>query len=139
MGRPMSFDLQAGLRLRLSGIPPFSTLPEAHLPATARRLTLRFVLPGERILRRRKSAGSVYVISSGEVEIDQDGQRLHFGSGAMFGGDGMLGEAQTKGAVTAVRFCLLLVLRTGSFRRLLAGQHISADGSSDGAKASEVS
>ena len=137
IGRPMSFDLQAGLRRRLSEIPAFSALPEAHLCDTARKLTLRFVLPGERILRRRKGAGSVYVISSGEVEIDQDGQRLRFGSGAMFGGDGMLGEAQTQGAVTAVRFCLLLVLRTGSFRRLLAGPHILADGEpgSDGAKA----
>ena len=70
----------------------------------------------------------MYVISSGEVEIDHDGQRLRLGSGAMFGGDGMLGEAQTEGAVTAVRFCLLLVLRTGWFSRLLAGPHMSADG-----------
>ena len=45
----------------------------------------------------------------------------------MSGGDGMLGEAQTEEAVTAVRFCLLLVLRTGSFSGLLAGQYMSAD------------
>jgi len=128
ISRPMTFDLQAGLRRRLSQLPRFSTLPEAQLHDIARRLTLRFALPGERILRRRKSAGSVYVISSGEVEIDRDGQRLRLGSGAMFGGDGMLGEAQTEGAVTAVRFCLLLVLRKGSFSRLLAGPHMSADG-----------
>jgi len=128
ISRPMTFDLQAGLRRRLSQLPRFSTLPEAQLHDIARRLTLRFALPGERILRRRKIVGLVYVISSGEVEIDHHGQRLRLGSGAMFGGDGMLGEAQTEGAVTAVRFCLLLVLRTGSFSRLLAGPHMSADG-----------
>ena len=38
----------------------------------------------------------------------------------MFGGDGMLGEAGTQGAVTAVRFCLLLVLPARCFRTLLA-------------------
>jgi len=141
IGRPMTFDLQAGLRRRLSQLPRFSTLPEAALHDIAQRLTLRFALPGERILRRRKRAGSVYVISSGEVEIDHDGQRLRLGNGAVFGGDGILGEAQTEGAVTAMRFCLLLVLRTGSFRSLLAGPHLPADGDSgcDGTKDLKVS
>jgi hypothetical protein len=59
----------------------------------------------------------VYLISSGEVEVEHDGKVLRLPSGAMFGGD-ELGAAQTEGAVTAVRFCLLLVLRTGLFRSL---------------------
>jgi len=118
-GRPMTFDLQAGLTRRLTQFPPFAALPEARLNDIARTLTLRFALPSERILRRRRRAASVYLISSGEIEIDHDGKRLRLPSGAMFGGDGLLGEAQTEGAVTAVRFCLLLVLRTGLVRKLL--------------------
>ena len=118
----MTFDLLSGLIRRLSQLPPFATLPEARLHGIARTLTLRFALPGERILRPRRRAASVYLISSGEVEIDHYGTVLRLPSGAMFGGDGLLGPAQTEGAVTAVRFCLLLVLRTGLVRKLLAGQ-----------------
>ena len=124
-GRPMTFDLQAGLIRRVSQLPPFATLPEARLRTVARTLTLRFALPSERILRRRRRAASVYLISSGEIEIDHDGKRLRLPSGAMFGGDGLLGEAQTEGAVTAVRFCLLLVLRTGLVRKLLDSASMS--------------
>ena len=103
VGRLMTFDLQTGLEQRLREVPQFSTLPERQLQDIARRLTPRFALPGERILRRRKRAGSVFVISSGEVEIiDKEGRRLRLGSGAMFGGNGMLNEAQTEGVVTAV-------------------------------------
>jgi len=67
----------------------------------------------------RRRAASVYLIRSGEeLEIDHDGKRLRLPSGAMFGGDGLLGEARTEGAVTAVRFCRLLVPRTGGVRKL---------------------
>jgi len=118
-GQPMTFDLQAGLTRRLSQLQPFATLPDARLREIARTLTLRFVLPGERILRRRRHAASIYLISSGEVEIDHDGKVLRLPSGAMFGGDGLLGAARTEGAVTAARFCLLLVLRTGLVRKML--------------------
>jgi CRP-like cAMP-binding protein len=77
---------------------------------------MRLALPGERILRRRRRAGCVYLISSGEVEIEHDGKRLRLGRGALFGGGGSLGDAETRGVVTAVRFCLLLALREQEFR-----------------------
>jgi CPA1 family monovalent cation:H+ antiporter len=120
VGWPVTFGTQAGLSHRLRELAPFATLPEALLDGMAKRLTMRFALPGERILRQRRRAGSVYVISYGEVEIAYDGRQLRLGRGALFGGDGMLGEARTRGAVTAVRFCHLLELRTGFFRTLLA-------------------
>jgi CPA1 family monovalent cation:H+ antiporter len=118
--RPAMIDLQAGLRHRLCAIPPFGALPETLLQDILRRLTIRLALPGERILRRRRRAGSVYLLSSGEVEIEHQGHKLRLGRGALFGGDGMLGEAETQGAVRAVRFCHLLILPTGFFRRLAA-------------------
>ena len=37
----------------------------------------------------------------------------------------LLGEARTEGAVTAARFCLLLVLRTGPVRKLLDSASMS--------------
>ncbi|CAH2601057.1 Sodium:proton antiporter [Rhodovastum atsumiense] len=117
--QPMTFDLQAGLTGRLHGIPLFSTLSEPVLHDIAMRLTMRFAVPGERILKRRRGTSMVYLISSGEVEIDHAGRQTRLGAGGLFGGDGMLGEAETQGTVTAMRFCHLLELRTGFFRHLL--------------------
>jgi CPA1 family monovalent cation:H+ antiporter len=120
IGRPLSFDLQTGLIRQFRQLPPFATLPEGLLRGIEARLTLRFALPGESILPRRWRAASVYMVSSGEVEILHDGLRLRLGRGALFGGDGMLGEAATQGMVTAVRFCHLLELPTRCFRTLVA-------------------
>ncbi len=119
--RPLAtIDLQTALRRRLDELPPFTTLPAPLLDSIARRLTMRFVLPGDRILRQRLRARSVYVVSSGEVEIAYRGQSQRLGRGALFGGDGMLGEAATQGAVNAVRFSHLLVLPTRCFCTLVA-------------------
>jgi CPA1 family monovalent cation:H+ antiporter len=120
LGRPARFDLRAGLRLRLRHLPLFAALPDARRDDIAQLLTIRLVLPGDRILPQRQRTGDVYVVSSGEVELQHDGRRLRLGCGGLFGGDGMLSEAQTQGAVTAVRFCHLLALSNRSMRRLLA-------------------
>ena len=58
---------------------------------------MRFARPAERTPRQRRRASSVYLVSSGEVEIAHDGHRLHLGRGALFGGDGILGEVLTQG------------------------------------------
>ncbi len=120
--RLVPLDLRTALRLRLRALAPFAYLPDAELDDAARRMTMRFALPGERILRRRLQSGHIYLISSGEVEIEHDGKSQRFGRGALFGGDGLLGDAQTHGLVTATRFCHLLVLRTRVFHTLSASR-----------------
>jgi len=115
---PKPMSLQNALCQRLHELPPFDRLRETVLDDVARRTTICFILPGQRILRRRRRARSVYVISSGEVEIERDGKRMRLGAGGLFGGDGMLGEAQTTGAVSATRFCHLLVMRNQVYRRI---------------------
>jgi CPA1 family monovalent cation:H+ antiporter len=120
IARPARLDLRAGLNRRLHQLPRFAALPEAVLEGLARRLSMRFVLPGELVLGRRRRAAHVYVVSSGEVEIEHDGRRERLGTGAVFGGNGMLGAARTRGAVTAVRYCHLLALRNRHFRALVA-------------------
>jgi CPA1 family monovalent cation:H+ antiporter len=127
--------LQSALSQRLHGLAPFDRLRESVLDDVARQTTMCFVLPGDRILRRRRRARSVYVISSGEVEIERDGRRIRLGQGGLFGGDGVFGEAETRGAVTATRFCHLFVLRTEVFRRVLT---IDQPGASGGAALVEV-
>ncbi len=110
--RPLVLDLRAALRLRLQEFAPFRRIAGTELDRIVKRMSMRLVLPGERILNRRHRTGRVYLISSGEVEIEQEGKRLRLGRGARFG------NAETDGAVTAVRFCLLLVLRAQDFPAL---------------------
>jgi CRP-like cAMP-binding protein len=132
---PKPVPLQSALCQRLHELPPFDRLRETVLDDVARRTTICFILPGQRILRRRRRARSVYVISSGEVEIEWDGKSLRLGAGALFGGDGMLAEAQTTGAVTATRFCHLLVMRNQAYRRVtesISNALVPAEGSQDG-------
>ena len=117
---PARFDLRAGLNRRVRQLPCFAGLPDPLLADITRRLTMYFALPGQRILRARRDCRRVYVISAGEVEIDHEGQRSRLGCGALFGGDGMLGAAQTHGAVMAVRYCHLLTLHSSFVRKLLA-------------------
>ena len=69
----------------------------------------------------------MYLISSGEVDVAYDGRTLRLGRGALFGGDGLLDPARTQGAVTAVRFCHLLLVPAWLFRRLLAQRPELAD------------
>jgi CPA1 family monovalent cation:H+ antiporter len=128
-GWPVLPDLPGALARRLAALPRFDRLPADLLEKITRQVNMRFVLPGERILRRRERDGAVYVISSGEVEIEHANRTVRLAGGEMFGGDGMLGAAQTQGAVTATRYCHLLVLRSRFFRTLSAGWPvlISAD------------
>lgn len=120
VSRRMRFNLRAGLTGRLRQIPVFADLQEAALHDVAMTLTMRFAVPGERILARRRRAASVYFISSGEVEIRHDGRLTRLGRGAVLGGDGLLGGARTRGEATATRFCHLVELRTAYLHDLLA-------------------
>jgi CPA1 family monovalent cation:H+ antiporter len=122
--RPVVLDLRTALRLRLQAFAQFGGLPEAELDGIARQTAIRFVLPGERIQRH---AGAGYLISSGEVEIEDAGKRVRLAQGAQFGGKGLPGAA--KGAATAMRYCLLLVLPDRVFRSLSAPLPERAPGS----------
>lgn len=119
VARPKLSRIQPAFRRRLNQISPFDRLPEGKIAAMARRTTIRLVLPGERILSHRRRANSVYIISSGEVEIEYNNQSVRLGPGGLFGGNGMLEDAPTKGKVTAVRLCHLLVLGNRAYRRAM--------------------
>jgi CPA1 family monovalent cation:H+ antiporter len=103
-------SLQAALQRRLHELPAFSTMPEEKLANIARGMTMRFIAPGERIMRHARPARAVYVLSSGEVEIEQGGKQWRLGPGELFGGDSSLPGVVTAEQVTAIRFCHLLVL-----------------------------
>jgi CPA1 family monovalent cation:H+ antiporter len=106
---PVVLDLRTALRSRLREFAPFDRIAETELHRIAKRMSMRLVQPGERIPNRRRHSGRVYLISSGEVEIENGGKRLRLERGALFG------NVETPGAVTAVRFCLLLALRDRDF------------------------
>ena len=117
--RRKTFNLRAGITSRLREMPLFADIPEATLHDVAMSLTMRFAVPGETILKARRRSRLVYFIASGEVSVEYEGEDLRLGPGDVFGGDGVLDAARTRGRVRAIRFSHLLVLRTSEFDELV--------------------
>lgn len=99
--------------------PLFSEMDEGVLNQLARRMTTRYVNPGERILRRDSTVRSVYFVASGAVEMEVAGQTWRLGRGEMFGQMGLLLRRPTRAEVRAIAPSTLLVLDEARFLRLL--------------------
>lgn len=99
--------------------PLFSEMDEGVLNRLARRMTTRYVNPGERILRRDSTSRSVYFVASGAVEMEVAGQSWRLGRGEMFGQMGLLLRRPTRAEVRAIAPSTLLVLDEARFLRLL--------------------
>ncbi len=119
LSRPLKFSLQIGLDTRLREIPLLSGLQEAVLHDVAMNVSVRFVVPGEAIVRRGRRARSVYFISSGSVDVTADGATRTLGRGEVFGATEVLSHARRRGSVRAHSFSHLIELRGAEFRRLV--------------------
>ncbi|UFN48532.1 cation:proton antiporter [Roseomonas sp. OT10] len=121
VGRPLKFNLRAGLDNRIKEFPVFAGLQEAVLHDLAMTLTSRFVTPGERLWRPGSRVGSVYFVSSGAVEVTVGEEELTVGPGEILGeAEALSGARRRVSRARAVSFSHLLELRVEEFRRLLA-------------------
>ena len=119
IGRPLKFNLQSGLDMRIKDFPVFIGLQEAVLHDIAISMTVRFTVPGERIYRPGQKAHSVYFISSGEVEFMQDGQEVRLGPNEFFGEHELIHGGRRKARARATSFCHLLELSAADFQRMI--------------------
>ncbi|MGI4978222.1 MAG: cation:proton antiporter [Janthinobacterium lividum] len=119
LSRPLKFSLQIGLDTRLREIPLLSGLQEAVLHDVAMNVTVRFVIPGEAIVRRGRRARAVFFISSGSVDVTADGATRTLGRGEFFGATEVLEHSRRRIAVRARSFSHLIELRGAEFRRLV--------------------
>ncbi|MFC7607911.1 cyclic nucleotide-binding domain-containing protein [Teichococcus aestuarii] len=82
-------------------------------------VTSRFTVPGEWIYRRRQPSRSVYFISRGEVELQQDGHSILLTHGDFVGEAELLHPGRRRSRAKATSFCHLLELSAADFQRLL--------------------
>ena len=119
LSRPLKFSLQSGLDTRLREIPLLSGLQDAVLHDVAMNVTVRFVVPGEAIVRRGRRARSVFFISSGSVDVSCDGVTTTLDRGEFFGVAEVLDESRRRSAARAHTFSHLIELPGREFRRLI--------------------
>jgi putative peptide zinc metalloprotease protein len=116
--------LEAALAYRqdVAEMPLFQALSPAELDLLLARLVPLEVAASETIIRQGDSGGRFYVVRSGAVEVQRDGQPLaRLGPGEAFGEIALLLDVPRTATVTATEPTRLLALEAHDFRDLLAG------------------
>jgi voltage-gated potassium channel len=103
----------------LARVPLFSRLKAAEIADIMRLLRARTIEAGEVLVRRGDAASSMYLITSGEVEIELPNQRVRLADGTFFGEIALLHRTKRSGTVTAMRKTRLLALDAQDFHALL--------------------
>jgi voltage-gated potassium channel len=104
----------------LARVPLFSHLGAAEIADIMRLLRAQTIQTGEVLVRRGEVASSMYIITSGEVEIDLPNQRVRLSDGTFFGEIALLRRTNRSGTVTATRKTHLLALDAQDFHALIA-------------------
>ncbi len=115
-------DLSLEPKALLAKVPLFNGLEGPVLESIARLLQSRFVLPGERIIRKGEKGREMFFLVSGAVDVAIPGEPVRLGSGSFFGELALLTQTPRTADVTALGFCELLVLTFSDFSDLLS-QH----------------
>jgi CRP-like cAMP-binding protein len=114
-------------RTDVAEMPLFRDLSAAEMDVLLARLVPLEVPAGETIIRQGAESGVArerffYVVRSGEVEVERDGERLaRLGPGETFGEIALLLDVPRTATITALRPTRLLALDAHDFRDLLAG------------------
>lgn len=116
--RPL-LDLQLSATALLVKVPLFQNLEATALDAIAGVLKPRFVLPGEKLIRKGEKGLEMYFVVSGAVEVALPDQKQILGSGDFFGELALLTQRVRSADVTALGFCELLVMTADDFTNLL--------------------
>jgi CPA1 family monovalent cation:H+ antiporter len=101
-------------------VPLFKSLVPAVLESIAAVLKPRFVLPGEKVIRKGDKGQEMFFIASGALEVALPGEAQRLGSGDFFGELALLTQVPRTADVTALGFCELLVMTASDFAELLA-------------------
>jgi Na+:H+ antiporter len=114
-------DLGLETRALISQVPMFAELDRKQLDSVANLLKPRFAVPGELLIQEGDRGDSMYFICSGEVEVHAAGQSIKLARGDFFGEMALLMAQPRQADVTAISYCLLLILEDEDFQALLKG------------------
>ena len=77
----------------------------------------RSAAPGDRVIRAGDTGAEMFFISSGAVEVAIGRRRIQLGPGDVFGEMALLTGARRTADVTAIDYCLFLILEKDDFER----------------------
>lgn len=117
----MSVELDE-VRRFIAAHEPFSRLPDEALEEIPRRMTMRYIPRGQQIYAAGDRNDYLYLIRSGAVDvIDSDGLLLdRREAGRTFGYSTLVGEPESRYAMTTVEDSLLLLLPREDFLEITA-------------------
>lgn len=101
--------------------PMFDGLSNAELNAIERLLRPRLTYPGEVLIRKGERGDTMYLISSGAVEVDLASGPVRLGSGDFFGELALLTNRRRTADVVSIGYSRLLGLAGRDFRQFLKG------------------
>ena len=114
-------DLGLETRALIAQVPMFAELDRKQLEAVANLLKPRFAVPGEMLIHKGDRGDSMYFICSGEVQVHAAGKSIKLARGDFFGEMALLLAQPRQADVTAMSYCLLLILEDEDFQALLKG------------------
>jgi monovalent cation:H+ antiporter-2, CPA2 family len=80
----------------------------------------RSAAPGERVIRAGDLGNEMFFISSGAVEVSIPGKKIHLGPGDFFGEMALLTGGRRTADVTAIDYCLFLIITKEEFDRFIS-------------------
>jgi malate dehydrogenase (oxaloacetate-decarboxylating)(NADP+) len=118
-------DVDATGALRKS--PVFDALDDAELAPIAALASTRTVPAGEEIVAQGSAGEHLFVLVSGEAEVERSGRvTAHLGAGDCFGEMAMFNRSERVAGVRAATDCLLVVLPERSLQPLVLAQEPGA-------------
>lgn len=113
-------DLALSSEALLAKVPLFQSVDHERLKAIAKVLKPRYVMPGEKVIRKGEKGEEMFFIVSGALEASLPGHSLRLGSGEYFGELALLTRGPRTADVTALGFGELLVMHARHFDEFLA-------------------
>jgi CPA2 family monovalent cation:H+ antiporter-2 len=104
----------------MSKFPVFADLSAEQRAELLTLFKPRSAAPGERVIRAGDVGNEMFFISSGAVEVNVREKKIHLGPGDFFGEMALLTGARRTADVTAIDYCLFLVVTKDDFDKFIA-------------------
>lgn len=124
LDRPIKIDLTTQKDVLLRGLEIFKDLDDDAIGALSRALHVRYVEPGEILLRKEDMPRSVWLIASGAIQVTRKTGSYMLGQGDFFGHFSLLTRALRHAEMKAISYGTLFELEEKRFKKLVRGNSV---------------